>query len=56
MYLCNDLIKFKIITMLTEKECEVMNSFKKDTLMEALGMVFVPTDDDYVVVRMQISK
>lgn len=42
--------------MLTEKECEVMNSFKKDTLMEALGMVFVPTDDDFVVVRMPISK
>ena len=33
-----------------------MNSFKKDTMMEALGMVFVPTDDDYVVVKMPISK
>ena len=42
--------------MLTEKECEVMNSFKKDTMMEALGMVFVPTDDDFVVVKMPISK
>jgi hypothetical protein len=42
--------------MLTKKECEVMNSFKKDTMIEALGMMFVPTDDDYVVVEMPISK
>ena len=42
--------------MLTKKECEMMNSFKKDTMMEALGMMFVPTDDDYVVVEMPISK
>ena len=42
--------------MLTEKECEVMNALSKDTLMEALGMRFVPTDDDVVVVKMPISK
>ena len=42
--------------MLTEKECEVMNSLKKDTMMEALGMVFIPTDDDMVVVKMPISR
>ena len=41
--------------MLTEKECEVMNSFKKDTLMEALGLTFVPTDDECAVVEMPIS-
>jgi len=42
--------------MLTEKECEVMNALSKDTLMEALGMRFVSTDDDVVVVKMPISK
>lgn len=42
--------------MLTEKECEVMNSLSKDTMMEALGMVFIPTNDDCVVVKMPISK
>ena len=41
--------------MLTEKECEVMNSFEKDTLMEALGLTFVPTDDECAVVEMPIS-
>ena len=41
--------------MLTKEECEVMNSFRKDTLMEALGMTFVPTDDDSAVVEMPIS-
>ena len=41
--------------MLTKQECELMNSFKKDTLMEVLGMTFVPTDDDCAVVEMPIS-
>ena len=41
--------------MLTNQECEAMNSFKKDTLMAALGMTFVPTDDDCAVVEMLIS-
>jgi hypothetical protein len=42
--------------MLTKEECDLMNSLSKDTMMEALGMVFVPTDDDCVVVKMPISK
>ena len=41
--------------MLTEKECEVMNSLTKQTMMEALGMKFVPSDDDRVIVEMPIS-
>ena len=42
--------------MLTKEECDLMNSLSKDTMMEALGMVFVPTNDDCVVVKMPISK
>jgi 1,4-dihydroxy-2-naphthoyl-CoA hydrolase len=41
--------------MLTEQECELMNAFSKGTMMETLGMKFVPTDDEFVVVDMPIS-
>lgn len=40
--------------MLTHKECEILNAHTKGTMMEALGMKFMPTDDDCVVVEMPI--
>lgn len=41
--------------MLTKQECELMNAFSKGTMMETLGMTFVPTDDEFAVVEMPIS-
>ena len=33
----------------------MMNAFSKGTMMEALGMTFVPTDDEFAVVEMPVS-
>lgn len=41
--------------MLTEKECEFLNSRMHGTMIEALGIRFVPTDDDAAVAEMPIS-
>lgn len=40
--------------MLTHKECEILNAHRSGTLMEALCMSFIPSDDDKVVVEMPI--
>lgn len=41
--------------MLTQEECNLLNHHTAGTMMQALGMTFVPTDDDVVVVDMPIS-
>ena len=41
--------------MLTKEECDILNSYTTGTMMQALGMTFVPTDDDAVEVDMPIS-
>ncbi len=41
--------------MLTEKECEQLNRHTAGTMMETLGMTFIPTPDDAAVVGMTIS-
>ncbi len=41
--------------MLTQQECELMNALSKGTMMETLGMTFVPTDDEFAVVEMPVS-
>lgn len=41
--------------MLTQQECELMNRSSEGTMMDTLGMTFVPTNDDFVVVEMPIS-
>lgn len=41
--------------MLTQQECDFLHSRMKGTLIEALGMRFIPTDDDYAVAEMPIS-
>lgn len=40
--------------MLTEKECEFLNSRMKGTMIEALGIRFVPTEDDAAMAEMPI--
>lgn len=40
--------------MLTEKECELLNSRMHGTMIEALGIKFIPTDDDAAVAEMPI--
>ncbi len=42
--------------MLTEKECEVLNSRMKDTMIEVLGIRFLPTEDDAAVAEMPICE
>ena len=40
--------------MLTQEECDFLHSRMKGTLIEALGMRFLPTDDEYAVAEMPI--
>jgi len=40
--------------MLTKKECDLMNTMSDSTMMGTLGMVFVASDDDEVIVTMPI--
>ncbi len=40
--------------MLTEKECELLNSHMKGTMIEALGIKFLPSDDDVALAEMPI--
>lgn len=41
--------------MLTQQECDFLHSRMKGTMIEALGMRFIPTDDEYAVAEMPIS-
>lgn len=41
--------------MLTQQECDFLHSRMRGTLCEALGMRFLPSDDDCVVAEMPIS-
>ena len=41
--------------MLTQKECDFLHSRMKGTMIEALGMKLLPTDDEYAVAEMPIS-
>ncbi len=40
--------------MLTEKECAVLNSRMEGTMIETLGIRFIPTDDDVALAEMPI--
>ncbi len=40
--------------MLTEKECLMLNSMLKGTMIEALGIRFLPTDDEVALAEMPI--
>ena len=41
--------------MLTQQECDFLHSRMQGTIIEALGIRFVPTDDDVAVAEMPIS-
>ncbi len=41
--------------MLTEKECEIFSGMMAGTMVEALSIRFLPTDDEYAVAEMPIS-
>lgn len=41
--------------MLTQEECDFLHTRMKGTLIEALGMRFIPTNDEYAVAEMPIS-
>lgn len=41
--------------MLTEKESQLMNRMSKDTMMEALGMKFLASNDEFVQVELPIG-
>lgn len=41
--------------MLTQQECDFLHSRMQGTIIEALGIRFVPTDDDCAVAEMPIS-
>lgn len=41
--------------MLTSQECDQLNSHTAGTMMEALGMVFLPSADDSVLLSMPIT-
>ncbi|MBQ6964603.1 MAG: PaaI family thioesterase [Bacteroidaceae bacterium] len=41
--------------MLTQQECDFLHTRMKGTLIEALGMRFIPTDDEYAVAELPIS-
>ena len=40
--------------MLTQKECDFLHSRMMGTMIEALGIKFIPTDDDFAVAEMPI--
>ena len=42
--------------MLTQEECDFLHTRMKGTLIEALGMRFIPTNDEYAVAEMPISQ
>lgn len=41
--------------MFTDKECELLNANLKGTLIEALGIRFLPSDDDVAMAEMPIN-
>ena len=41
--------------MLTQEECDFLHSRMKGTLIETLGIRFIPTADEYAVAEMPIS-
>lgn len=41
--------------MLTQQECDFLHSRMHGTLIEALGMRFLPSDDEYAIAEMPIS-
>ena len=41
--------------MLTQQECDFLHSRMQGTMIEALGMKFIPTDDEYAVAELPIS-
>lgn len=41
--------------MLTQKECDFLHTRMQGTMIEALGIRFIPTDDDIAVAEMPIS-
>ena len=41
--------------MLTQKECDFLHSRMQGTMIEALGIRFIPTDDDLAVAEMPIN-
>jgi len=41
--------------MLNQKECDFLHSRMQGTMIEALGMRFLPTDDEYAVAEMPIG-
>ena len=41
--------------MLTQKECDFLHTRMRGTMIEALGIRFIPTDDDIAVAEMPIS-
>ena len=40
--------------MLTQEQCDFLHSRMKGTIIETLGMRFIPTDDEYAVAEMPI--
>ena len=41
--------------MLTQQECDFLHSRMQGTIIETLGIRFLPTDDEYAVAEMPIS-
>ena len=41
--------------MLTQEECDFLHSRMQGTIIEALGIRFLPTDDDCAVAEMPIG-
>ena len=54
--ICICFLLFTIIycRMLTNEECELFNSRMKGTMIEALGIRFLPSDDDVALAEMPI--
>lgn len=42
-------------TMLTQEECKILNAKMHGTMVEALGIEFLPSDDDVALARMPIT-
>ena len=41
--------------MLTQQECDFLHSRMQGTIIETLGIRFVPTDDEFAVAEMPIA-
>lgn len=41
--------------MLTKEECEILNGKMHGTMVEALGIKFLPSDDEYALAEMPIN-